>query len=262
MGESAKLDPIWSELTGVERALTGHLYEASLPLGAGRAHRLLCDDGFNVSRATVSRMLSKFDSIGITEAVGRSGRTLTKWVRPEFERLARHRKRNDLIDGVFDRADRSELIDLLTLRKAIEREAVTIACERSVPHDHARLLDSVEAYRVHSETGEDFSADAIEFHLLLCRAAHGVTFSTVAETLYPEMNRLEPLTIAAARHANEKSRSNIEHAEIAKAIIVGDALLAEKLCADHFDRMIGWLTALSDSEFTKVVCDMKSESIA
>ena len=258
MGTDSNLDDVWEGLSGAERALARHLLDAADLVGAAKAQRFLETEGLSVSQATVSRMLLKFDQLGITESVGRAGRRLTGRARLKLTRLSRHRKRNALIDGIFEETDRSELIDLLTVRKAIERQAVRIACDRSTLQDHAALLDSVQAYEEHSQCGGDFSSDAVEFHLRLCRATHSDSFGHIAEALYPEMSRLEPLLVTAARRANEPARSNEEHTDIVQALIQRDADAAERLTTAHFDTMIGWLAQLSETDFAALVVEMEA----
>lgn len=214
-----------------------------------------------MSQATVSRMFLRLDTIGVTVGEGRSGRVLSDWARREFERATDHRRRNALLDGMFGEADRSELIDLLALRRAIEIEAVDLACDRSDRADHLALLRSLELYDEHTLSGEDFSRDAIEFHVALCRAAHSAPYSVIAEALYPDVTRLEPLTRAAAHRLGEREKSSEEHAAIARAVIAGDREQSRRLTAAHFDTMIRWLSRLNEEEFDELVADLNNPQI-
>lgn len=243
-----------------ERTLAEFMLSADGLIGAARAHQHLRETGARLSQATVSRMLLRLDELGVTEAVGRGGRRLTEAARGVLIRASQHRRRNQLIDDIFDEADRSELIDLLSLRKLIEVEATTLACDRSDDSDHLALLTNLAAYDEHSLRGGDFSKDAIEFHVLLCKATHSAPYALIAEALYPEMNRLEPLIVAAAHRAGERNRSSGEHAAIVRAVVRGDAEEGRRLTAQHFDTMIHWLSALSESEFAVLV--MRAEEDA
>ncbi|HIY64848.1 MAG TPA: FCD domain-containing protein [Candidatus Agrococcus pullicola] len=236
-----------------ERILAEFMMEVDGLVGAARAHRYLTERGASVSQATVSRMLLRLDELGMTESVGRSGRKLTEAARLMMARASQHRRRNQLIDDIFDEADRSELIDLLELRKVIEAEASALACDRSDAKDHLAMLTNLAAYDEHSLRGGDFSRDAIEFHVLLCRATHSAPYALIAEALYPEMHRLEPLVVAAAHKAGEKSRSSGEHASIARAVMRGDAEQSRRLTVEHFDTMIRWLSGISESDFVALI---------
>ncbi|TCP42068.1 DNA-binding FadR family transcriptional regulator [Tamaricihabitans halophyticus] len=248
--------PLWDLLSADERALTELLLTAEKPVGAARAHRHLVASGSAVSQATVSRMLLRLDELGVTEGEGRNGRRLTEPARLVLVRASQHRRRNALIDDMFDEADRSELIDLLALRKVVEIEAADLACGRASRDDHQALRTSLEQYDQNRLHGGDFSRHAIEFHVLLCQAAHSAPYAVVAEALYPEVNYFEPLVVAAAHRVGQKNQSSAEHAAIVQAVIRGDRKASRRLTGKHFDTMISWLTELTELEFEQVVAEV------
>jgi DNA-binding FadR family transcriptional regulator len=239
----------WEGLTAEERALASHLLDAESPVGAAKAQRFLANAHFKVSQATVSRSLRKLDQTGFTESVGRAGRQLTRSARDHLERELRHRRRNTLLDGMFEGADRAKLVDLLHLREGIEVSVVDLVVDRAEPGDFDAIDASVLAYDQHVQEGGDFSADALEFHLRICRASHSDAYGMIADVLFPEMGRLEPLLVLAARAADESSRSSDEHARIAAALRAGDRQDARRLLHEHFESMIAWIEQIDDAGF-------------
>lgn len=248
---------VWDLLSSDERKIAELMLHTDQPLGSARAHKHLQSLGVKVSQATVSRMLLRLDEFGVTEAIGKSGRRLTGQARSALMRASLHRRRNQLIDSLFEQADRSELLDLLALRKTIEVEAAELACERADEKDHRELLDNLVAYGQHSRQGGDFSKDALEFHVLLCRAPHSTPYALIAEALYPEMSRLEPLLVAAAHRAGEHNRSHQEHTTIAHAIIRRDVNASRRATSEHFDTMIQWMASLSNSDFNWFIKEIR-----
>lgn len=236
----------WNSLGEEERLLAEHLWSSGAPIGAAKGHRFLLERGFAVSQATVSRSLLRLDQAGITQAVGRAGRRLTEEGRTLLDRRATHHRRNALVDSLFEGADERQLVDLLHLRRSIELEAVDLVIERAVPEDFDGLDASVRAYAEHRDGG-DFTRDAIEFHLSICRATRSLPYVLIAEALLPEMGRLEPLLVRASEIQHEVGRSNDEHAAIAAALRDRDRDQARHLLGEHFDAMIGWVR-LADTQ--------------
>lgn len=244
-----ELRKAWEGLSAEERALASHLLDSMAPIGAAKAQRFLANANFSVSQATVSRSLLKLDQTGFTESVGRAGRRLSAAAREYLERELRHRRRNTLVDGMFETADRTKLLDLLHLRQGIEASAVDLIIDRGTSDDFDAIEASVRAYDQHVRDGGDFSADALDFHLRICRASHSDAYRLIADVLFPEMGRLEPLLVLASRAADESTRSSDEHARIAAALRSGDRAAGRRLLHQHFESMIAWLEQMDDATF-------------
>lgn len=239
----------WESLTESERALAEHLLGSGELIGAAKAHRFLAERGFGLSQATVSRSLLRLDELGVTERVGTAGRRLRPAARRFLERRAAHRRRNTLVERMTESADRTLLLDLLHLRRQIETEAVRLVVARAGEDELARIEETVEAYDRHYRDHGDFSADAIAFHVLLCRGARSLPYELIAEALFAEIDRLEPILVRASARASATGISNAEHAAIAAALRRRDEAESVRLIGAHFDTMTSWLEDLSDTEF-------------
>lgn len=247
----------WAGLPAEDRVLAEYLVDAGGPIGAARAHRFLQGQGFRVSQATVSRSLLRLDEVGFTERVGREGRRIRDDARRFLDRRSTHQRRNAMVESIFTEADRTRLIDLLVLRRSLEIEAVRLAVERGDDEDLYAVSASVAAYDQHLSEAGDYSADAIRFHLLLCQATHSAPYILVAEALFPEMDRLEPILVRAAERASQAGRSNTEHAEIAQALVERDADACQSLIDQHFTTMIEWLRLLDEGEVAEFTEQMR-----
>lgn len=242
----------WESLAESERVLAEYLLDAGAPIGAAKAHRFLAGRGFGLSQATTSRSLLRLDGAGFTERVGTSGRRLRPEARRFLERRAARRRRNTLVERMAEGADRTLLLDLLRLRRQIESEAVTLVVARATEDDLRGIEETVTSYERHFRDHGDFSADAIAFHLLLCKAARSLPYELIAEALFAEIDRLEPILVQASARASATGRSNEEHAAIAAALRARDAETSVRLVRGHFDTMISWLETLTDTEFRDV----------
>ena len=246
------VEEAWESLSEGERLVAEHLLDSGELIGAAKARRFLAGRGLDLSQATVSRSLLRLDESGITERVGTAGRRLRPGARRFLERRAAHRRRNTLVERMVDNTDRTQLLDLLRLRRQIETEAVTLVVERAGDDVLAGIDATVAAYERHHRDNGDFSADAIAFHILLCRAARSLPYELIAEALFTEIDRLEPILVQASARASATGRSNEDHAAIAAALRRRDAETSGRLVRRHFDTMISWLEALSDTEFQDV----------
>jgi DNA-binding FadR family transcriptional regulator len=242
----------WESLGESERVLAEHLLDSDELIGAAKAHRFLSARGFELSQATTSRSLLRLDELGITERIGSAGRRLRPEARRFLERRAAHQRRNTLVERMAESGDRTLLLDLLRLRRQIETEAVTLVVARASDEELARIDATVASYDRHFREHGDFSADAIAFHLLICRSARSLPYELIADALFAEIDRLEPILVQASARASATGRSNEEHAAIAAALRARDAGAGTRLVRGHFDTMISWLEALSDTEFRDV----------
>lgn len=249
------VETAWDALTSEERLLAEHMRAEGRPVGAAKAHRFLVERGVDVSQATVSRSLLRLDAAGITAPVGRAGRRLTESAERMLARMSTHRRRNALADAMLVGADRRRLVDLLRLRRSIEVEAVELAVERATGDEVDALDARVRDYDRHRESG-DFSRDAIEFHVQLCRATASPPYALIAEALLPEIDRLEPLLVRAAELVHQTMRSNADHAAIAAAIHARDVARARDAVHEHFTTMIAWLESVDDDALAELTGEL------
>ncbi|MGO1434621.1 MAG: FadR/GntR family transcriptional regulator [Canibacter sp.] len=233
----------WNKLLPEERVLALNICERTKPVGAAVAQRILKASGFDRSQASATRYLQALDRASFTYAKGRAGRLVADGARLFVKSQVWLQARDNAVSQLFEDTSMSDLVDLLILRKGIEAAAIPLAVERAEDEDITRIEETIRAYDEHAEEGSDFSSDAINFHLYLCEATHSPTFRLVAQTLIPEMGRLEPMLVASARMSGKRTASQDSHRRIWEALQARDANLAKKLMADHFDEMISLLSA-------------------
>src|SRR5262245_46604802 len=94
------------------------------PTGARTIWRHVLSNGLDVSESTVSRILTDLDSRGLTDAVGNKGRMLSPRGLALVETARVEEQRRERFDGARTIRSIDELLDLLAVRRGVERVAV------------------------------------------------------------------------------------------------------------------------------------------
>lgn len=139
----------------IEYQILTIIENSDTPLGSNALSAMLKNRGISASAPTIGRVLSVLESQGYLQLIGKKGRVLSELGKSNLLRL--HFKEelenaaSDLVN-ILTRSDSNDirkLIDLMTTRKILEREASYLAAlnakdsELSIIETYAGILDSV-----------------------------------------------------------------------------------------------------------------------
>jgi DNA-binding FadR family transcriptional regulator len=222
-----------------EALLVAAIGDQEHPVGARVALRALTDSGVDISEATVSRMLSKLDSLGLTRPIGKKGRVLTGPGIEVFHSMQTQTRRDDNFDRALELRTTTEILDWLRARRVIEGEAAYLAAERATEESLAELAESVAAHERAADAGDlGYRTVGMHFHVLIARAAQSPIFEALIESLTsPKIETIESALdfITASRGTIGDSAS--DHRHLLGAIVDHDADRARQLMQAHLVRL-------------------------
>ncbi|MCB7089752.1 FCD domain-containing protein [Enterocloster bolteae] len=195
----------------------------------------------HVGTATIGRVLKILDNKGFTVPVSNKGRALTKQGIDEVlktrSRIQKSVLSNDIVDSVeithFD-----DLIEVLSTRLIIEREATRLAVQNATQEDFKQMSDALEQHRMLLSNELDDSRAGLDFHIYIVDAAKNKFMSAVARLLAYEEHQIEAKvpSLSAKKHAMEYV--NV-HQELLEAIQDRDEERATRLMEEHLNQIIG-----------------------
>lgn len=213
--------------------------EQEHPVGARVALRALADNGVDISEASVSRMLSKLDALGLSRPMGKKGRVLTPAGLEVFQSLQTQNRRDDNFDRALELRTTTEILDWLRARRVIEGEAAYLAAERATDGALAELGESVTAHERAADVGDlGYRTVGMHFHVLIARTAQSPIFEALIESL--TSTKIE--TIESALDFITASRGTIgdsaaDHRHLYNAISAHDPEKARHLMHAHLARL-------------------------
>ncbi|UQN14656.1 FadR/GntR family transcriptional regulator [Gulosibacter sp. ACHW.36C] len=151
--------------------------------------------------------------------------------------------RNELASAKLTRAldiqQVEQLIDLLHVRRGVEREAAVLAASRATPEDLADLRANVEQYdNAVAEHGVDSNLGN-DFHRLIIKAAHSPLLETLSNlTLNERIDALEPVLFVITKGHGTIGSDPKEHLAILDALERGDVQEADRVQTEHLTRLI------------------------
>jgi DNA-binding FadR family transcriptional regulator len=229
---TAALPPEAEKLLLVLRRSTG-------PVGARQAARSLAETGAKISEASVSRVLSHLDSLGLTEPVGRKGRVLTEQGGRHVARRLSDQRRNADFSKALDIQTMQQLLDWLHARRGVECEVVRAVAERAGDDALARLEELLAAHEKAIDAGADPTPVAMRFHTELAQAADSPLLRALATLLQTEeLAPMEQLLDTITGGHGTMGRSTREHESILEALRARDPDAAERAMRAHLDRLI------------------------
>lgn len=236
-------------LTEAEASVLKSLRSYEEPRGARVVMRELNEQGFDLSQASVSRLLSRLDEAGFTASVGRKGRILTPSGRSLADTMLKQDARATGLSTALDVTHIEQLLDLLRARRGIEREIVRVAAKRATAAD----LDKLEkAWLDHEAMVQESSYRgrvANKFHKVLVRTAHSALFETLsAAILYDALDALDPLLFLITSWNGTVRDAPDEHRLIVEALRARDADTAERIIDEHLSRLIHEVEAFQKND--------------
>jgi GntR family transcriptional repressor for pyruvate dehydrogenase complex len=207
-------------------------------VGSGLLSKLFSIKGFELSEATVGRILRRMDQEKWTLRVGFQGRAITKAGRSALTEMRNSKERlmcgNQFIKTLESKKI-DDLLDILVARKAIERELARLAALNASPEE-IQLLESMVLEQERHMVKERISAEHdVKFHKLLAVAAKNKVLTATMELIRYDA-QLSPV-LELIRNEVEREIV-IDHSEIVKAIKERNPDKAETAMILHVDSLI------------------------
>lgn len=222
----------------LELDLLGVMASQDVPIGSGTLTLLLKERQCETSAATIGRMLSEMDHTGITLKLGYKGRLLTK---QGEKRLTELRNRDDLAKyssrfyETVDAESKSNLLNILTARRGIEREAARLAAINATEEDIEHIRDIFRRQNEYVERGEISADQDVVFHQAVARASKNDVLAAAYDFIW-QNGKFSP--VMEYIRISVGGKMAVDHNRILEAIILRDAVSAEQLMVKHIDGLI------------------------
>lgn len=252
-------DPM-AELSYEEQALLMLILEHAEPVGARVARRLLRSVGVVLSEASLSRMLSRLDDLGLTRPIGNKGRTLTPQGTELIRQHARVLENNQHVQRALELRTVEEVLDWLRARKLLEGEVSYLAALRIEDVAIDVLQQKVEEHdRSIREGSLVTDGSGMNFHRELATHINSPIFLALVETLSSTAmtNVEESLDIIVMNRGTEQDTLN-DHQQILDAISRREPEEARTLMHAHFERLERDVKQYSSVEFMKILARHKN----
>ncbi len=178
---------------------------------------------FGVSRATLREALAVLESEGwITTKHG--GGTFIRKIQRTVKPLT------GLIGG-----DRTDLLELLELRKILESEVATLAASRATTQDIADLNQAHHKMEAAISQGLDTAEADYEFHYALASATHNSTIAKVVSTLHDSYYDIVRTGSHHPSKPRDYERVLAEHTAILNAVENHQGAKAKKQMLIHLE---------------------------
>lgn len=209
----------------------------AVPVGSGFIRNTLQMQGFDVSEATVGRMLRQMDIKGYTEKIGFKGRNLTPLGKKKLEELERENTINHYgkeLLNVIRVTGKQELLDALIARKAIESQLAKLAAMYITDEEISQMKKVIERQEIHVDEGISIAEDDVEFHKIIAKAARNRILDAAMD-LIRQHGQLSPMLEYIRKEV--KSSVLLDHENIYKAIAARKPELAEETMVRHIEKL-------------------------
>jgi len=193
--------------------------------------------GFDVSEATIGRMLRQMDIKGYTEKIGFKGRNLTPLGKKKLEELERENTINHYgkeLLNVIRVTGKQELLDALIARKAIESQLAKLAAMYITDEEISQMKKVIERQEIHVDEGISIAEDDVEFHKIIAKAARNRILDAAMD-LIRQHGQLSPMLEYIRKEV--KSSVLLDHENIYKAIAARKPELAEEAMVRHIEKL-------------------------
>lgn len=229
---------MYKELDDKEILILELIKNSSEPMGSWNIVNRMAEENIETSSATIGRILSKLESLGLLQKEKFRGRIITEkglhaitFNRQLKDIAAQQNKLNKFTDPKL----LEDFLSVLEARRAIERETARLAAIRATPEELEtmdRILSNQEnKYKEHQWITED----DLDFHKTIARASKNGILETMYNFLaiFGQQSR-------AFEYLREKIHAEymVSHRRILNSIRAGNPLEAEKAMLDHIDSLV------------------------
>ena len=227
-----------SDKEQLEYDMLSILGETAHPIGCGTLNALLGKREYDLSEATVGRVLRDFDIAGYTEKAGFQGRILSEQGRAKLLVLMELEKRffceTEFVSALKGHS-KDQLLEVLVARRAIESELAALAAEKSSPGELKKLQAVAEQQRANLFKGLITADQDVAFHACIAGMANNRVLAS-AIALIRQDSQLSPVLDGIRRHV--RSMVYIDHAAICDAIVAQDPEAARRAMVNHINNLI------------------------
>lgn len=211
---------------------------SNVPVGAGSVSVILRKKGINLSEAGAGRTLRSLREKGLLTKVGFQGHVTTKEGTKKLSVLRNARQTAENLDNLLKNSGNLKghsVTDIVTVRKAIEREAAMHAALKATPGDIARLEKIIEQQYREMERRSYYADISTEFHREIIRIARVPLLKIMYEFIGLSVE-WHNFFIETFRISD--TPLNITHEKIMEAIKKGDPREAADLMEAHLNDVI------------------------
>jgi GntR family transcriptional regulator, transcriptional repressor for pyruvate dehydrogenase complex len=215
------------------------LRDATSPLGARQGRIALLADGFDISEATVSRMLRDFDNRGWTTSAGRKGRVLTAAGSRHATLTREQEHATRQVQQAIGVQTAQDLLNLLYARRTVERETARQAALSATGSDVAHLRELLAAQEECVAHDRPARTTSLDLHRAIAALAPNHIIRAMTELILAgRLERIETILDLVISSPTAEFDALEEHRAIVDAIEAGDPVTAERLMQDHMERLI------------------------
>ncbi|QGG47747.1 FadR/GntR family transcriptional regulator [Heliorestis convoluta] len=221
-----------------EEAVLSVIHRYDEPIGSGNIREKVAERGFQISEATVGRLLKDFDNLGYTQKIGYQGRIITKEGYRRLCELKHRREREclslELADSLCPETQKN-MLDLLVARRAIEGEIASLAAEHIRKEEIMALEKILEHQILHHQRGELAVEQDLDFHRIVAQASRNEILEKAISLIRQQGRHATSLEYIR----QQVSKSTIEdHQQIYQAICEGDAEKARQAMIQHIENLM------------------------
>jgi DNA-binding GntR family transcriptional regulator len=206
--------------------------------GTWNINKMMRAKEFNISQATIGRILFRLEEQGYLEKVGgQKGRKITATGTQVLTKMEMGFKRDEYLQNLIESIQKNTLATALhhtQVRKMLEPAAARDAALYATKEEIEEMRRSIVSQRHALISNENASEPAENFHLCIAQSSKNKILSSFIHVLIDE-RKINDIVDAIGWKRN--TRSEQDHLEILEAIEKGDAELAEKLMLLHLERI-------------------------
>lgn len=227
----------------LEYDILSHIYNSNSPVGSSMLYLLLGDRYF-IKQATIGRKLQELEHKGYLEKRQNKGRVLTeegKEYLAKLEMEANARKRNRQFLEAIKPENKSNLIDMLVARRALESEIIQLACDNIREEDFGKLssyINRQEESLVQNEGSTRATYESVGFHLYIAKIAGNKVMEHLLNIILSKFSLSEAVVYIRKEIARSLEAQLEGHKNILELLKKRDKEGALKAIVDHINMLI------------------------
>jgi len=186
------------------------------------SERKLCDQ-FGISRGTLRSAFSGLEKMGVIKIKAQSGAYVQKFSHKKLSPKILPRNLKDV-----------SLQDIIAARRAIELEAVKLACERITKRQLTVLKKLVDCMEESLDSLPDFLNMDVCFHESIVKASGNLVLIAAFEAIF-EYHKYSQ--VLSSPYPESEKNAFVYHKKIMIALEEADSKAAVKILKEHFDNI-------------------------
>lgn len=247
-------------MTELEYDILSYLAQSEGPVGSGQLF-LSLRDRYGLGQASIGRKLQEMDRAGYTRRLGYKGRVITPQGKKRLKELLQEvlkRANHQHFLECLDVSNLNRLLDVLAVRKVLEKEAARTAAMKATHEDLREIQRALEAQRASIATGDEETAsrEDAEFHDLVAKASKNEVLRRALRLVAGESGFSAYTSQMRARAGGSLG---VDHFEIFERIRARDPAGAEAAMAAHIDSVMQDVVRFWNKEHSDVGACEKGE---